>query len=100
MLATSAGRLLLLSTPFGKRGHLWDLWNSGNGWERIKITAHDVPRIPRAFLEAERATLPDFVYRSEYLCEFTENQFSVFNHEDIDRALSSTITPLFEGVAA
>jgi phage terminase large subunit-like protein len=51
MLAVSQGRLILLSTPFGKRGFFNAAWedfeNKGNvaGWQGIKITADQCPRI-------------------------------------------------------
>ena len=33
MLAVSGGRLILMSTPFGKRGHFFEEWeNGGGGW--------------------------------------------------------------------
>jgi len=71
MLAVSGGRLIGLSTPFGKRGWYFDTWtNGGAGWQRVKVTAHDCPRIAPAFLAEERAALGDFWYRQEYECEF------------------------------
>jgi hypothetical protein len=51
MLAVSGGRLVALSTPFGKRGWFHHEYEEGQGWERIKITAYDCPRISPAFLE-------------------------------------------------
>jgi len=96
MLAVSGGRLLLLSTPFGKRGHLWELWAGGGcDWERVRVTADEVPRIPASFLDAERRTLPPMVFESEYLCRFTDTIDSVFRTEDVDKAFTSTVTPLF-----
>lgn len=41
MLAVSGGRLICLSTPFGKRGFFFEEWENGDGWERIRITAGD-----------------------------------------------------------
>jgi len=35
MLAVSGGRLVCLSTPFGKRGFFFEEWENGGGWERI-----------------------------------------------------------------
>lgn len=31
MLAISGGRLVLMSTPFGKRGHFFEEWTQGSG---------------------------------------------------------------------
>jgi hypothetical protein len=58
MLAVSAGALLMLSTPYGKRGVFYEEWTAGHGWERYEVSARDCPRISETFLEEERAALP------------------------------------------
>ena len=46
MLAVSAGRLVCLSTPYGKRGFFHDCWvRGGDDWQRIEVPAEKVPRI-------------------------------------------------------
>lgn len=95
MLAVSNGTLILLSTPFGKRGHFYEAWEHGAGWERTKITAEQCPRISPAFLEAERASLSPLTYQSEYLCLFVDTEQQLFSSLDIDAALDDTIAPLF-----
>ncbi len=97
MLAVSGGRIILLSTPFGKRGFFHHEWTEGGAmWQRVKITAHDCPRISRGWLEQERQSIPNQVFRCEYLCEFTDTVDAVFSYEDIMRALDSDVKPLFE----
>lgn len=97
MLAISIGTLILLSTPWGMRGHFHDLWeNGGPGWERTRITAHDCPRISPEFLSQERESLPDLVFRSEYLVEFVDTVDQVFASEQIAAALDPELTPLWE----
>ena len=96
MLAVSGGDILLLSTPFGKRGFFFEEWEqSGAAWHRTKITATECPRITPEFLEQERRQIPDFIFRQEYLCEFVETIDQVFRYEDIQRALDPKVTPLF-----
>jgi hypothetical protein len=95
MLAISHGRLIALSTPFGKRGWLHKEWTEGENWERVKITAYDCPRISPAFLEEERRSLPAMWFASEYLCEFTDTVDQVFLFEHIQAALSAEVRPLF-----
>jgi hypothetical protein len=34
MLAVSGGSLMMLSTPFGRRGVFYREWTEGEGWER------------------------------------------------------------------
>jgi hypothetical protein len=99
MLAVSQGRLVLLSSPFGRRGHFHEMWEHGGpDWLRVKITAHDVPRIDPAWLEAERAVIGDWWFEQEYLCVFKDAVDSYFRSEDIE-AMAADIVPLFAEVA-
>jgi hypothetical protein len=96
MLAVSGGRLLLLSTPFGKRGAFYREWAEGVGWERYTVTAAECPRIPQAFLAEEREALGEWWYAQEYECRFMEAVDSVFTSELIQAALSDEVEPLFK----
>ncbi len=96
MLAVSRGRLVLMSTPFGKRGHFHAEWTrGGDDWERVQITATDVVRIGDDFLDEQRRRMSEMKFRAEYLCEFTETDDAVFAYADIDAALSHSVSPLF-----
>jgi len=96
MLAVSGGRLIVLSTPFGKRGFFHQEWTEGGaGWDRVQITAPDCPRISEAFLDEERRALPDAWFRQEYMCEFAETDGAVFAYDDVMRALTDDVMPLF-----
>ncbi len=71
MLAVANGRLLCLSTPYGKRGFFYQAWARGGAdWHRIEVPVDQVRRIPRSFLERERRTLGESWYRQEYCCSF------------------------------
>jgi hypothetical protein len=95
MLAVSGGRLILMSTPFGKRGHFFQEWTEGGPqWERIQIRATDCPRIGAGFLEEERASLGDWWFRQEYCCEFVETVEQVFTYDQVMGAISKEIEPL------
>lgn len=97
MLAVSGGRLMMLSTPFGKRGVFFEAWTSeaGGGWERYEVPATDSPRIPAEFLEEERQSLPEWVYRQEYCCEFVETDDQVFGYDLVMQSISEEVQPLF-----
>src|SRR5215210_8002519 len=97
MLAVSGGSLMLLSTPYGKRGIFHQEWSEGRGWERYEVPAADCPRISAAFLAEEREVLPARVYRQEYECSFEETDAALFFTEEIDAAMTDDIAPLFEG---
>ena len=100
MLAVSHGRLVLLSSPFGCRGHFYEFWEHGGpDWMKVKVTAHDVPRIDPTWLEAERAAIGDWWFEQEYLCEFKDAVDSFFRGEDIEAMASAEVQPLFSEMA-
>lgn len=89
MLAISSGRLIALSTPFGKRGWWYQAWRSSDPWERIEVPASACPRISPAFLEEERRTLGEWWFRQEYECQFEEQASQAFRSEDIEAAFAT-----------
>lgn len=96
MLAVSGGKLILMSTPWGKRGHFFEAWTQGGEtWERVKVKAEECPRIDPAFLEEEKATLGDWMFLQEYGCEFMESEDSVFSHAFVEGLHSEEVQPLF-----
>ena len=96
MLATTNGRLLLMSTPFGKRGHFWREWTDGKGWTKVRVPATEIERIDDDFLEEERHALGSWWFEQEYLCEFKEADDAFFRADEIEAALTDDVEPLFE----
>lgn len=96
MLAVSRGRLILMSTPYGKQGHFFEEWTKGGSdWERIEVRATDCPRISPLFLDEEHRSLGERWFRQEYLCEFAETVDRVFSYETVMKALSPDVKTLF-----
>ena len=95
MLAVSGGSLMMLSTPFGKRGAFFEEWTEGVGWERYEIPAEEVPRIPPGFLAEERAALPAFIYEQEYCCRFIETEDQLFGYDLVASSITDEVAPLF-----
>jgi hypothetical protein len=96
MLAVSGGRLIAMSTPFGRRGWWFEAWeNGGDSWERVEVPATEVPRITPEFLAEECAALGDYWFQQEYFCKFVETNDQVFGYEQILAALSDE-KPFFE----
>jgi hypothetical protein len=95
MLAVSGGRLMMLTTPSGRRGVFYEEWTGDGAWERYEVPASDCPRIPQKFLEEERGALPRRVFRQEYECSFEETDDQVFSHADVQAAISEDVRPLF-----
>jgi hypothetical protein len=96
MLAVSHGRLVLLSTPFGRRGFFFDEWtNGGDSWKRVKVTADQCPRITPEFLSGERERRGSWYVRQEFFCEFVETDDQVFGLDLLTNAISTDVKPLF-----
>ncbi len=98
MLAVSRGRLVLMSTPFGRRGHFFNEWvNGGDQWERFSVTAAECPRISAEFLADERASLGEWRFRQEYEGAFVETDDQLFALEAVQAAISPDVEPLLLG---
>jgi hypothetical protein len=83
MLAASPnGRFILLSTPAGRSGHFYEAAHSPN-WLRFKVTAYECPRISKEFLETELRDHGDLYFAREYMCEFSDSEFSFFGSDMI-----------------
>jgi Helicase len=70
MLAVSAGRMICLSTPHGKRGFFYESWSKGSDWHRIEVPAERIKRIKREVVERQRVDMGESWYRQEYCCSF------------------------------
>ena len=97
MLAVSGGSLMMLSTPFGKRGVFFEEWKGGKGWERYEVPAAECPRISPGFLAEERKTLGPWWFAQEYECRFMDTVDQVFATEVIHKAITDEVAPLFGG---
>jgi hypothetical protein len=95
MLAIGNGSLLMLSTPFGKRGFFYDEWVGNGPWERIQVRAADCPRISQDFLDDERQSLGDLWFRQEYCCEFLDTDTQLFGRDLVNQALDKDLEPYF-----
>jgi len=96
MLAASRGRLVVLSTPFGKRGFFYEIWTTGGReWSKYEVRAAEIPHIDPAFLAAECEALPSEWYAQEYECQFVDSTGTLFTAELIDQMLRDDIPALF-----
>lgn len=92
MLAVSGGRLMLLSTPFGKRGFFYDSWRSQEPWRRYDVPATMCPRIPAEFLAEERRTMGADRFAQEYECMFTDSERSPFGADEVRAAFAEEVS--------
>ena len=94
MTATISGRIAAMSSPWGQRGWFWSAWSEGDDlWQRWRVPSSSCPRIDPAFLEAERRSLPERVYLSEYEAVFTDADDQYFSTELVQRAISASVAP-------
>ena len=72
ILARSNGDVWLMSTPCGRRGFFFNTW-----------------------LAKDRKIMSDRFFRQEYLCEFTDNDETLFPGDLINPAVDHDLKPLF-----
>lgn len=95
MTAVSKGRVVLLSTPFGKRGFFWEEWNSGRDWERYQVPWTMCPRITREHVEEDRARHGDMWVSQEYDCIFHGSGQGLFNVEQFQACVDPSLVCLY-----
>ena len=91
MMATSQGKMLALTTPYGKQGWFFKAWEEEDEWYKVKITADDCPRISDAFLAIERKRMGEWWVRQEYFCEFVDNDDQLFAYNDVLKCISEEV---------
>src|SRR5262249_45234295 len=63
-MLSHGGRLVLLSSPFGRRGFYFESFvNGGESWERIRVPASESKQIDPEWLANERRQVADFLFR-------------------------------------
>lgn len=84
MLAVSQGQIILLSTPWGKRGFFYEEFVDGEGWEKYEVPWYKCPRLPRELIEQQKRRRGESWFLSQYECVFLDTETSLFRREDID----------------
>jgi hypothetical protein len=88
MVAATGGDLLVMSSAGAPAGWFYEAWSDeAQPWERVKVTAADVPRIDPGWLELQRRAMPRDWFRREFFAEFVAIEGAVFRPEDIDAAV-------------
>jgi len=94
-IAVGGGDMWLMSTPYGKRGFFYSIWEHGGpGWERVCVPATECPRIEKAYLEEERTHHGVLGFAQEYLCSFVDNGANVFGRDVVERAFDDSVAAL------
>ncbi|MEA1619646.1 hypothetical protein SOQ14_12030 [Erythrobacter sp. T5W1-R] len=93
-LATLGGPLIALSSPYAKRGVLWDTYKRHFGGDSARILVAQAPSrtmnptLPQAVIDEAMADDPEAA-RAEYLAEFRSDISSFLDVELIERATRS-----------
>lgn len=97
MLLRRRGTLNAPTTPFGKRGWFWGVWDEQPDWHKVKITAEQCGRYTSEQLAKERREMGLRWYSQEYELEFHDAIDAVFTQQDIRAAIVDDLEPLFSG---
>jgi len=93
MLSRKNGQLAVFSTPLGRTGKLWELWNSPL-YEKVQVRSDRNKYLDPAFLEAERDRMSNGSYRCEYEGEFVASEANYFDLNAIQKCAVDYDLPL------
>lgn len=82
MLAVGDGQFILLSTPFGKKGFLYERFNDPE-WYTMQVPTSANPLIDDSFVEEQRKNLTSTQFKQEILGQFVESADSFFTREEL-----------------
>ncbi len=81
------GRIVVLSTPAGKRGWFYEEWQRPEDWQQFEVHGKDCTRHSAKKLEREKKSLGPRWFAQEFECAFNDVTGSVFSEEIIQAAL-------------
>jgi hypothetical protein len=99
MLSATNGTAIFLSTPWGKN-HFFHKAYTNPDYSVHHAKSTECPLITPEFLQEQKRILPDEIYRSEYLAEFTEAAYCFFPHDLIRNCIDSTLEQITDPTTA
>lgn len=83
MLAVTGGTMDIASTPAGKQGYFWDIFDPTKemGFNKFYVSGEDCPRYKKEFLESEKKRMSKMEYAQEYLAIFLDELQRLFPDE-------------------
>ncbi len=82
MLAVGNGQFILLSTPFGKKGFLYERFNDAE-WYTMQVPTAANPLIDDDFVEEQQKNLTSTQFKQEILGQFVESADSFFTRDEL-----------------
>jgi hypothetical protein len=85
-------KVLFLSTPYGKNWfyNLYNMDGMDSQYKSFRMSSYDNPLIDPQEIDAARYTLPEHIFKQEYLAEFIDNGAGVFTDLSIEVPTNST----------
>jgi len=89
VIAIHKGDWWMASTPMGKRGRFWEMWEYGDPQTVLKMSAHwtDNPRLDPNVVAQARRDWGDSYVAQEYECQFVENGIFVFAGDQVRKVV-------------
>ena len=84
VIAVTKGRIVLLSTPQGKKGFFYKAFQNEE-YTKFSISARDCPRHTKKFLDQKQSELSPVAFATEYLAEFIDDYNRKFTDEWIKK---------------
>jgi len=82
MMAVGDGDFILLSTPFGKKGFLYERFNDED-WYTMQVPTSANPLVDEEFIEEQRRNLTNTQFKQEILGQFVESADSFFTRDEL-----------------
>jgi hypothetical protein len=95
MLAVSKGKIILLSTPFGKGGYFYDCFQDPS-FKTFHVSSEDCPRVDKEYLEQQKKRMTNLAYAQEYLGEFIDELMQFFPTKLIKKCMTRKV-PVVSG---
>lgn len=75
--------VIIGSTPFGKSGEFWRLWDTDKTFIKNKVDIHDAVKMgcPVSVDDCRRLCPDETSYKQEYLCDFVDEAMSMFPYD-------------------
>ena len=88
MLAVGDGDFILLSTPFGKKGFLYEKFNDDSWYEKQVPTSAN-PLVDDDFIKEQKQSLTATQFKQEILGKFVESSDSFFTRDELMNCATS-----------
>jgi phage FluMu gp28-like protein len=88
-LSATGGRMVLISSPFGKRGKFYDSHNSLDYYSKYHVSYTECPFLKPEHIERERQSLTEMQFQQEYEADFVEEADTFFSLDLIKNSIAS-----------